>query len=147
MATGIGNLSVGRKLSPARAESIRKILGLTRKEIARDMSALAGVQYSRSDLHRWFSTGRAAGQAGGRGPSVSLTLYLRLALREAWKRRCEARALADRRNGDLMARAAAFIESAGPRQLERFEKRLRLSEDELAADQASRAPKKSPASG
>lgn len=133
MATPIKNTPGGRKLSPARAESIRKLLGLSRKEIARDMSSLAGVNYSRSDLHRWFKGAKEARHAGNRGPSVSLTIYLRLAVRAAWHRRCEARLLASRRQGDVMARAAAFIEAATPKQLERFERRLRLSEDEIQA--------------
>ena len=135
MDTRAGQRHSGRKLTPLCAESLRLLLGLTRKDIVADMSSLAEGGCSRSDIHKWFSLPKEGTQGAMRGPSASLTIYLRLALRVAWQRRCRARTLAARPKGDLMARAIAFIEAASPKQLERFDLRLRQSEDELAAGQ------------
>jgi hypothetical protein len=69
-----------REMTSERAEWIRQRLGLNHSQITEGLNRLAGTNYGRSDASRWF-------KSGGRGPSVTLALYLRLALKEAWHQR------------------------------------------------------------
>jgi hypothetical protein len=116
-----------KNMTPTQAEALRKLLGLTYGEIALGMNRLAGTKYSSTETARMFKK---------RDPSVPMVIYLRFALKARWQRRIATRGLLSANGGDdIECRALRFIAAADAKNLERFEKRLRLSEFDLQAHQ------------
>ncbi len=134
--------SAGRGLSAQQAEAKRKLLGMSRYEVVSEVGKLARAQYSRVDAHRWF----VSTEGTDRGPPLSLAIYLRLAIKEAWRARCERRQGRSLPKTELHQRATRLILNADAETLARFEKRLRLSEYDLAAAIVPQTPKSQPAS-
>ncbi len=107
------------------------------------MACLAQAKYSKADVARWFNPD----PANDRRPPITLNLYLRMRIQTAWQRRCEARAHrsetphnpAPHSNSSAITpeleairqRVERLLGLADEKALERFEKRLALSEGDL----------------
>ena len=117
-----------KQMTAARADALRKLLELSYAEVADGINRLAGTNYGQVDTHRWFKDKK-------RRPTTTLVLYLRSVLKARWRRRTLRRALPTGAGADLRVRALNLFDNADQQILERFEKRLRLSELDLEARQ------------
>lgn len=121
-----------KTMTSARANWLRMKLGLSFEDVAAGMNRLAGTAYDRNDAYRWMS------DKSRRGPSVTLVLFLRVCLKEAWHNRRAVKNLPEARADDLTARVKRFAQLASPDVLTRFQKRLVLSEFDLSEEMRRR---------
>jgi hypothetical protein len=119
-----------KRLSAARATALLRLLKLNSETVWRDLNRLLLTEYDRTDAFKWFSP-------KWRGPSPAAALYLRMKLQEAWSERRRRRQIGRTTAGDasivgLRRRVEAILASGGDEVLERFEKRISLTEGDLA---------------